>query len=46
MRHNSIQETLKETPAGSTLYDLQGRRLTDKPMKGIYIQNRKKVVKK
>lgn len=28
------------------IYDLNGRRLTDKPMKGIYIQNGKKVVAK
>ena len=28
------------------LYDLNGRRLTDKPMKGIYIQNGKKYVAK
>ena len=30
--------------APMTIYDLQGRRLTDKPTKGIYIQNGKKVV--
>ena len=28
----------------SAFYDLQGRRLTDKPTKGVYIQNGKKVV--
>ena len=27
-----------------TLHDLQGRRLTQKPAKGVYIQNGKKVV--
>ena len=31
-------------PTGSTLYDLQGRRLTTQPTKGVYIQNGKKVV--
>ena len=30
----------------STVYDLQGRRLTSKPTKGIYIQNGRKVVVK
>ena len=29
-----------------TIYDLQGRRLTDKPTKGLYIQNGKKVIVK
>ena len=29
-----------------TFYDLQGRRLTDKPTKGLYIQNGKKVIVK
>ena len=29
-----------------TLYDLQGRRLTDRPSKGVYIQDGKKVVVK
>ena len=46
IRPNSIQETLKETPAGSTLYDLQGRRLTTQPTKGVYIQNGKLYVVK
>ena len=43
-RPNSIQETHKEMPTGSTLYDLQGRRLNAQPTKGIYIRNGKKVV--
>jgi hypothetical protein len=33
------------TNADST-YDLQGRRLTQKPQRGVYIQNGKKVVVK
>ena len=33
------------TPSDPTaIYDLQGQRLTDKPRKGVYIQNGKKVV--
>ena len=32
------------TPINNTLYDLQGRRLSDKPSKGIFIQNGHKVV--
>ena len=32
------------TPINNTLYDLQGRRLNDKPSKGIFIQNGHKVV--
>ena len=31
--------------ATKTIYDLQGRRLSEKPAKGIYIQNGKKIVK-
>ena len=33
-----------QTKSSSAVYDLQGRRLNDKPMKGIYIQNGKKHV--
>ena len=29
---------------GSCLYDLQGRRLANKPTKGVFIQNGKKVM--
>ena len=32
------------TPDENTFYDLQGRRLSDKPSKGIFIQNGEKVV--
>jgi surface protein len=38
--------TKNETEASSTLYDLQGRRLTAKPAKGIYIQNGQKIISK
>lgn len=34
------------TPDENTFYDLQGRRLSDKPDKGLYIQNGKKYVVK
>ena len=37
---------LQPNPAADILYDLQGRRLTAKPTKGIYIQNGKMVVVK
>ena len=30
-------------PSGHNIYDLQGRRLSGKPAKGLYIQNGKKV---
>ena len=32
------------TPTDAPVYNLQGQRLTNKPSKGIYIQNGKKVV--
>ncbi|SNU04238.1 hypothetical protein SAMN06298211_10728 [Prevotellaceae bacterium MN60] len=42
---DGIKTVNKEnTPINNTLYDLQGRRLSDKPSKGIFIQNGKKVV--
>ncbi len=41
---NSIRETFNENPEDIVLYDLQGRRLNNKPCQGIYIQNGKKVV--
>ena len=31
-------------PADNTLYDLQGRPVTGKPAKGVYIQNGRKIV--
>ncbi len=34
------------TPTDAPVYNLQGQRLTDKPRKGVYIQNGKKVVMK
>ena len=41
----NVKTVSKEsTLATSTLYNLQGQRLTDKPRKGVYIQNGKKVV--
>ena len=43
-RPTSIQEALNNTPTSDTLYDLQGRRLTSQPSKGVYIQSGKKVV--
>lgn len=42
---NSIQEINKESN-DSNIYDFQGRRLSDKPDKGLYIQNGKKYVVK
>ena len=42
---NSIIEIIKDSN-DSPLYDLQGRRLSDKPDKGLYIQNGKKYVVK
>ena len=45
-RPTSIQEALNNTPISDTLYDLQGRRLTSQPSKGVYIQSGKKVVVK
>jgi hypothetical protein len=42
----SIQPAKADHPAGVSTYDLQGRRLTQKPEKGVYIENgRKRVVK-
>jgi hypothetical protein len=35
-----------KAPMGNDLYDLQGRRLSAQPTKGVYIQNGKKVVVK
>ena len=43
-RPTSIQETLNNTPISVPLYDLQGRRLTSQPSKGVYIKDGKKVV--
>ena len=42
----SIQPAKADHPAGVSTYDLQGRRLMQKPEKGVYIENgRKRVVK-
>jgi hypothetical protein len=38
--------TIQQQAASSPLYDLQGRRLTGKPSKGVYIQDGKKRVMK
>ena len=40
---DSIQEIIKNSH-NSNIYDLQGRRLSEKPAKGICIQNGKKIV--
>lgn len=39
--------TLQSTPQATTphYYDLQGRRLSHQPAKGIYIDNERKIVK-
>ncbi len=45
--YTSTDEVKKDIPARKSnfvLYDLHGRRLTDKPTKGIYIQNGRKYV--
>jgi hypothetical protein len=34
----------ESAPVDNTLYDLQGRRLTGKPTKGLYIQNGRKII--
>ena len=34
----------ENAPVNNTLYDLQGRRLPGKPTKGLYIQNRRKII--
>lgn len=38
--------TVAPTEDTSKIYDLQGRRLTDKPASGVYIENGKKRVVK
>ena len=43
---NGIQSTPISKSSSSTLYDLSGRRLEQKPTKGIYIQNGQKVLVK
>ena len=44
---DGIKSISKEkTPAANTLYDLQGRRLSVRPPKGVYIQNGKKKLAK
>ena len=42
---NGIQSAPMSQPSSSALYDLSGRRLEQKPQKGIYIQNGKVLVK-
>ena len=43
----NVKTVSKESaPTTSTLYDLQGRRLTAKPAKGLYIQNGQKIISK
>ena len=41
---NGIQSAPISQPSSSALFDLSGRRLQQKPTKGIYIQNGKKVL--
>ena len=43
---NSIDDigSASAQPASSVLFDLQGRRLTSPPAKGVYIRDGKKVV--
>ena len=45
---NEVKYVLAPEPENDTpiLYDLSGRRLEQKPQKGIYIQNGKKVLVK
>ena len=43
---NSIQSTPISQPSSSALYDLSGRKLQQKPTKGIYIKGQKKVLVK
>lgn len=42
----SIQSIAQPTTGNVTIYDLQGRRLSGKPARGIYIESGKKKVKK
>ena len=44
---NEVKYVLAPEPENDTpaLYDLQGRKLQQKPQKGIYIQNRKVLIK-
>ena len=39
-----ITQTTKQTCTPTTIYDLQGRRLTEAPQKGVYIREGKKIV--
>ena len=43
---SSIQSTPMSQPSSSILYDLSGRKLQQKPTKGIYIKGQKKVLSK
>ena len=43
---NEIMTISREKIPFSSLHDLQGRRLTDKPAKGIFIKNGRKVIQK
>ena len=43
---SGIQSTPMSKPSSSAFYDLSGRRLEQKPSKGIYIQNRNKLLVK
>ena len=43
---SSIQSTPMSQPSSSILYDLSGRKLQQKPTKGIYIKGQKKVLNK
>jgi hypothetical protein len=42
----AIKDIESVHPVKNTLYDLQGRRLSTKPSKGVYIENGKKWVVK
>jgi len=50
LRTKNDQENRPRDPAtteeSSEIYDLQGRRLSTMPQKGVYIQNGKKIVVK
>lgn len=42
---SGIQQVMTITPEHSSIYDLQGRKLTEEPTKGMYIINGKKMAK-
>jgi hypothetical protein len=42
---SGIQQVMTITPEHSSIYDMQGRKLTEEPTKGMYIINGKKMAK-